>query len=77
MKMNRVQFQPELGRPINHARGPGRRRNALAASTSCTASCLNSSAYRARVVFVISALLACIEPLSKAYAFRGQGHIMN
>ena len=29
---------------------------------------------RARLVLVISVLLACIETLSKGYVFRGQGH---
>ena len=43
------------------------------ASTNRTASRLNSSVYRALVVFVISVLLACIETLSKGYVFRGQG----
>ncbi|MFN9210341.1 MAG: hypothetical protein ACK6DI_05445, partial [Betaproteobacteria bacterium] len=41
-------------------------------STSRTASCLNSSVYRA-LVFLISDLLAQIEPRSKGYVFRGQG----
>ena len=38
------------------------------------ASCLNSSAERARTVFVNAVLLACIETLRKGYVFRGQGH---
>ena len=43
-------------------------------STRCTASCLNSRVYRARLVaFVISVLLAWIRTLSKGYVFRGQG----
>jgi hypothetical protein len=45
------------------------------ASTSRTASSLNSSVYFARgVVFVISVLLASIESLSKGDVFCGQGH---
>jgi hypothetical protein len=36
---------------------------------------LNSSVYRALVVFVIHVLLACIETLSKGYVFRGQGQL--
>ncbi|MEW6465695.1 MAG: hypothetical protein AB1434_07340, partial [Pseudomonadota bacterium] len=41
--------------------------------TSLTASSLNSSVYRALVVFVTSVLLASIQPLSKGSGFRGQG----
>ena len=44
-------------------------------STRRTASCLNSCVYRALgVVFVITALLAWSESLSKGYVFWGQGH---